>query len=110
MQLPPRLPPLRIGEIGVLGGGPFGEHKGPDHAAGNGADIGLFRNDRKNLGGDYRSSTYDQATTQRFVDILDADPDVIDDYFNDPGVTGTKLKRVKGHDDHIHVNFTRCVQ
>lgn len=103
-------PSLRIGEIGILGGGQFGEHKGPGHAAGNGVDIGLFRNDGKNLGGDYGGSAYDQRTTQQFADSLDADPNVVDYYFNDPGVTGTKLKRVAGHDNHIHVNFTPCAQ
>jgi hypothetical protein len=110
IQLPNPTPPLRIGEIGILGGGQFGEHKGPDHKAGTGADIGLFRSGGKNVGGDYQNSNYDQATTQRFLNMLDSDPNVTSYYFNDPGTTGTKLRRVAGHDNHIHVNFTPCDQ
>ena len=108
IQAPPPLPPLRIGEIGILGGGPFDPHRGPDHASGTGADIGLFRTDGRNLGGDYHGLNYDQATTQQFLNLLDDDPDVVDYYFNDPDITGSKLKRVAGHNNHIHVNFRPC--
>lgn len=71
-------------------------------------DIGLFRTDGKNLSSDYKNSTYDQRTTQQLVNLLDADNDVVDYYFNDPNVTGTKIQRVAGHDNHIHVNFRPC--
>jgi hypothetical protein len=56
IEAPPSVSPLRIGEISILGGGQFGEHRGPGHAAGYGVDIGLFRTEGKNLGGDYRGS------------------------------------------------------
>ena len=100
---------LRIGEMSKFGGGPLPPHKGPGHLSGNAADIGLFRNDGKNLGGHYNGPNYDRATTQRFVNLLDSDDNVDSYYFNDSQVTGSKLQRVAGHDNHIHVNFKPCI-
>lgn len=107
-KIPP-IPNLRVGEIGISGGGQFGEHKGPEHPTGNAVDIGLFRSDGKNLGLDYHNTAdYDQETTQQFLSLLDRSDDVDSYYFNDPGVTGDKLQRVAGHDNHIHINFKPC--
>lgn len=103
--------PLRIGEMSVKGGGKFGAHVGEGHRSGFAVDIGLFRKDGQNLGVTFNDAVYDRALTRELVAALDESPNVIMMVYNDPEVTGAKVRRDKKgkhiHDNHIHVEFRK---
>lgn len=51
----------------------------------------------------WRSSNYDRAATQRFVDTIRATSPNATIYFNDPKIRG--VQPFSGHNNHLHVRF-----
>ena len=99
----PSGPRLGIGDLSFRCGGKMPPHV--SHDKGRDADIRLIRNDGKEQGTEYTSSSYSQSLTQELVNLIRANPIARVQYifFNDPGVTGVKYW--KGHHNHLHVRF-----
>jgi hypothetical protein len=99
----PSGPRIGISDISFRCGGPMPPHV--SHDKGKDADIRLMRNDGKEGGTVYTSSTYSRPLTQELVDLIRANPVARVQYifFNDPKVTG--VRPWPGHDNHLHVRF-----
>jgi len=99
----PAGPRIGIGDLSFRCGGKMPPHV--SHDKGKDADIRLPRNDGKEQGTEYTSSTYSQTLTQELVHLIRANPIARVQYifFNDPVVTGVKYW--KGHHNHLHVRF-----
>ena len=99
----PSGPRIGIGDISLRCGGRMSPHV--SHDKGKDADIRLIRNDGKEQGTVYTSSTYSRSLTQELVNLIRANPVARVQYvfFNDPSVTG--VKPWPGHDNHLHVRF-----
>lgn len=96
-------PRIGIGDISFRCGGLMPPHV--SHQKGKDADIRLIRNDGREEGTVYTSSTYSRPLTQELVNLIRANPIARVQYifFNDPSVTG--VKPWPGHDNHLHVRF-----
>jgi len=99
----PTGPRIGIGDISLRCGGLMPPHV--SHQKGKDADIRLMRNDGREEGTVYTSSTYSQALTQELINLIRANPiaSVQLILFNDPRATG--VKPWPGHDNHLHVRF-----
>jgi len=99
----PTGPRIGIGDISSRCGGPMPPHV--SHQKGKDADIRLMRNDGREEGTVYTSSSYSPALTQELINLIRANPvaSVQLILFNDPRATG--VKPWPGHDNHLHVRF-----
>jgi hypothetical protein len=97
---------IAFGEMSDRNGNTVAPHK--SHKLGLRIDIRPMRNDGKHAPTNFRDPSYNQALTIELIKGLRALPHVKNILFNDPvtrqmGLTIYK----KGHDNHLHVNFTK---
>ena len=99
----PTGPRIGIGDLSLRCGGPMPPHV--SHQKGKDADIRLMRNDGKEEGTVFTSSSYSPALTQELINLIRSNPvaSVQLIFFNDPRATG--VKPWPGHDNHLHVRF-----
>ncbi len=98
--------PMQVGDISRKNGERLKPHE--SHQKGIDADIRPFRQDKAMLPVRWDSSTYDRATTIKFLQtVKKLHPHAVI-LFNDPtAITSGLSKHYKGHDDHIHISFRR---
>ncbi|WP_202820318.1 hypothetical protein, partial [Roseateles aquatilis] len=94
---------IGIGNVSLADDSVFPPHS--SHRDGLQIDIRPIRIDGKETGVSWQSPQYDRAATQRMVDILKNNPDVVKVYFNDPNIKG--VAPLKGHDDHLHIEVRK---
>jgi hypothetical protein len=88
-----------IGDIALKSYQPF-HHS---HTRGTAVDIRAIRKDRRPVGVNFQSSSYDRDATQKLVDAIRREPNVARILFNDTSIEG--VQPYIGHDDHLHIQF-----
>lgn len=96
--------PFAVGDISRRRGGPFSPHK--THVNGRDVDIRPLTVNGRNEPVTIHSSNYSQKLTREFVLLVQELFPGVKILFNDPNLVRKKLtRRVKGHDNHLHISF-----
>lgn len=73
----------------------------PLSKSGKRRSLSIWKKSRRRL----ENPDYDREATAALIKLLTDDPNVTKIYFNDKKITSGKLGPLRGHDNHIHVEF-----